>query len=384
MSNYAFVACRRAADNRGRLANVRRQQVSDAFFETSAPDSPFDPQSWPLWVVEGTIDFPTRLPVSSTGSPCAQLVLCLGGEDADGFVQLRAHDRDQLAQASWWSANEHWVYDCRGLVRAPQALSALMRGSELYEHAADRLTLWSGYPVQVLSVGFTYNEDMLRKCAAGELTEYDSTSGGEYTFRVNPPKNIDSDSFFAPPAVALEAIRWFRHAMLAKRTLEQFLYYYIALESISRHVPGVSRVPRQDAEGNELEDLETEEAAAIKHLLRRRGLPLDGRPVLAKIRGRIAHGNSDWPTIMAAHNNMAALQRLAADGIALVYGLDPVKLQVMQPSPVFTLAHSLRVPYSAEDNPTVSWGGFLSDTQADYVARAKQLIPADAPPQPSN
>jgi hypothetical protein len=252
-----------------------------------------------------------------------------------------------------------------------------MRGSELYEHAADRLALWSGYPVQVLGVGFTYNEDMLRKCAAGELTEYDSTTGGEYTFRVNPPKNIDGVTLFSPPPVALEAIRWFRHAMLAKRTLDQFLYYYISLESISKHVPGVARGPRRDAQGNELQGLETQEAAAIKHLLQRRGLPPDGRRVLAEIRARIAHGNSDWPTIMAAHNNMAALQRLAADGIALVYGMDPLKLFVMQPSPVLTLAPDLRALYSAQDNPTVSWGGFLSDAHADYVARVKQLVPTD-------
>jgi hypothetical protein len=144
-----------------------------------------DPRSWPLWVVEGTIDLPARLPASSTGSQVAQLVVSLGGEDPDGFMQLRPHDRDRLAQMSWWSATERWVYDYRGLVRALDAVSALTRGSELYEHVADRMTLWSGNPVQVLAVCFTYNEDMLRKCAAGELTEYDSTTGGEYTFPVN-------------------------------------------------------------------------------------------------------------------------------------------------------------------------------------------------------
>jgi hypothetical protein len=223
-------------------------------------------------------------------------------------------------------------------------------------------------------VRFTYNEDMLRRCVVGEFTEYDSTTGGEYTFRVNPPKNPRAEGLFAPPPVALEAIRWFRHGMLATRTLDQFLFYYIALESIAQHVPGVVPGPRRDAQGNEVEGLESQQAAAIKHLLHRRGLPLDGRRTLAEIRARIAHGNTAWSTIVAAHANMSAVQRLAADGIALVYGMDPATLLVMQPSPVLALAPQVRAPYSARDNPTSSWGSLLSDVHRDCVARAKQLI----------
>jgi len=43
--------------------------MSDA--EPSTPsniDRDFDPQLWPLWVVEGKIDLPVRLPSSPTGS----------------------------------------------------------------------------------------------------------------------------------------------------------------------------------------------------------------------------------------------------------------------------------------------------------------------------
>jgi hypothetical protein len=344
---------------------------------TTTIDEGADQRSWPLWVVEGTIDFPVRLPASAAGAQVTQLVVSLGGEDPDGFMQLRPHDRDHLAKTSWWSARERWVYDCRALVRAPDASSALARGIELYEHAADRLTLWSGYPVQVLGVGFTYNEDMLRDCAAGRLTEYEGTTGGEYTCGVNPPKNLGNAALLAPPPVALEAIRWFRHAMLATRTLDQFLFYYIALESIAKHMPGVVRGQRRDAKGNELEDLESQEAAAIKQLLQRRGLPPDGRRNLAEIRARIAHGNTDWPTIVAAHANMATVQRLAGDGIALVYGLDPATLLVMEPNPLLALAPLFRAQYSAQDNPTSSWGSFLSDTHAEHVARAKQFGPSD-------
>lgn len=298
----------------------------------------------------------------------------LGGEDPDGFVQLRPQDRDRFAKMSMWSATARWAYDCRGLVRAPDAMSALTRGAELCEHVADRLTLWSGYPVVVLSVRFTYNEGMLKDCAAGKASEYDSTTGGDYAFRVNTPKNLANVALFSPPTIALEAIRWFRHAMLATRTLDQFLFYYIALESIAKHVPGVTRGPRRDAEGNMIDGLESQEAAAIKLLLQRRKLPPDARRTLAEIRGRIAHGNTDWPTIAAAHANMAAVQRLACDGIALVYGVEPDTLLVMAPSPFVALAPQLRAHYSAEDNPTNSWGGFLSDAHADYVHRAKQSV----------
>ncbi len=353
--------------------------MSDTSDTKSSTASMIDPlagsRSWPLWVVEGTIDIPVRLPASSTGSQVAQFAVSLGGEDPDGFMQLRPHDRDQLAQMSWWSATERWVYDCRGLVRAPDALSALTRGSELYEHVADRITLWSGYPVQVLAVGFTYNEDMLRKCAAGELTEYDCTTRGEDTFQINPPKNLANMALFAPPPLALEAIRWFRHGMLATRTLDQFLFYYIALESIAKHVPGVIRGPRRDPKGNERKGLESQEAAAIRYLLQRRGLPPDYRRTLAEIRGRIAHGrHTDWPTIVAAHRNMAAEQRLPGDGIALVYGMDPATLLVMEPTPLLGLATLLSAEYSVQDNPMSAWGSFLSDAHAEYVDRAKQFV----------
>jgi len=337
-------------------------------------DQVADQSLWPLWVVEGTIDFPAKLPSNATGAQVAQLVVSLGGEDPDGFMQLRPHDRDQLDKMSWWSATARWAYDCRGLVRAPDAMSALTRGAELYEHVADRITLWGGYPVQVLWVRFTYNEDMLRSCAAGKATEYDSTTGGEYTFRVNRPKNFANVALLSPPAVALEAIRWCRHAMLATRTLDQYLFYYIALESIAKHVPNVERGPRHDARGNEIDGLESHEAAAIKHLLQRRGHSPDGRRTLAEIRARIAHGNTDWPTIAAAHANMAAVQRLACDGIALVYGIDPDTLLVMAPSPVLALAPLLKAQYSAQDNPTNSWGGFLGDAHTRYVAQAKQVV----------
>lgn len=342
-------------------------------------DQAADQQPYPLWVVEGTIDFPAILPASATGAQVAHLVVSLGGDDPDGFMQLRPHDRDQLAKLSWWSAAERWVYDGRALVRAPDAISALARGTELYEHVADRLTLWSGYPVQVLTVRFTYNENMLRDCAAGKRAEYDSTTGGEFTFRVNPPKNVGNVALLAPPAVALESVRWFRHAMLATRTLDQFLFYYIALESIAKHVPGVVRGPRRDAQGNQLEgDLESQEAAAIKHLLQRRGLLPDGRRTLAEIRARIAHGNTDWALIVAAHANMTAVQRLAADGIALVYGVDPTTLLVMEPNPVLLLAPQLRAQYSAQGNPTTAWGGLLSDAHAAYVAHAKQSVHSES------
>lgn len=346
---------------------------------TLATDQSAEQSPWPLWVVEGSIDFPAKLPPNASGARVAKLVVNLGGEDPDGFMQLRPHDRDQLANMSWWSATERWAYDCRGLVRAPDAMSALRRGAELYEHVADRTMLLCGYPVQVLSVGFTYNEDMLRSCAAGKATEYESTTGGEYTFSVNLPMNFANVALLSPPAVALEAIRWCRHAMLATRTLDQFLFYYIALESIAKHVPGVVQGPRRDACGNEIDGLESQEAAAIKHLLQRRGLPPDGRRTLAGIRGRIAHGNTDWPTIETAHANMAVVQRLACDGIALVYGVDPDTLLVMAPSPFLAIAPHLRAQYSAQDNPTNSWGGFLSDAHMDYVAKAKQRVaPAGA------
>ncbi len=323
-----------------------------------------------LYVVEGTVDLPIQLNAQPP-KPVAHVFVSLGGEDPDGFVQMRPLDRERAMSSVWWSPSERIIYECRALVRAPEATLALLRGMELYEHVADRLTLLSGYPVEVVAVRYTYNEDMLKRCIAGEITEYEATTGGEETFRTQLPKNAHLPGLMMPPAVALEALRWFRHAMLATRTLDQYLFYHIALESIARHVPDVERGPRRDAAGKEEAGLESPEAAAVKFLLQRRNLPLEGRRTLATIRGRIAHGDTDVETVQMAHANMRAIQRLVADGIAMVCGISPEAFAIMEPSPVQFMAPLGRAQYSAEDDPTTRWGGLLSDVHSKYVVAAK-------------
>lgn len=335
--------------------------------ESTAP-----PQAMSLWVVEGTVDFPVQLKMQ-TPKRVAHMFVNLAGEDPDGFVQMRPLDRNRAMSSVFWSSSHRIIYECRALVRAPEVGLALMRGTELYEHVADRLTLLSGYPVEVVAVGFIYNEDLLRRCIAGEIREYEATTGGEQAFRTQLPRNAHLPSLMMPPPVALEALRWFRHAMLATRTLDQYLFYHIALESIAEHVPGVERGPRRNPDGQEEEGLESQVAAAIKFLLQRRNLPLEGRRTLATIRARIAHGNTDSETFQIAHANMRVIQRLAADGIAMVYGINPEALAVMEPSPVQFMAPILRAQYSAQDDPTSRWGGLLSDAHCKYVADAKRL-----------
>jgi hypothetical protein len=197
---------------------------------------------------------------------------------------------------------------------------------------------------------------------------------GEDTLRVNPPKNAGHQAIFAPPPVTLEAMRWFRHGMLSVRILDQFLFYYIALESIAKHVPGVVRGPRRDAKGKEIEGRESKESASIKYLLQRRGLPFDARRILAEIRGKIAHGNTDLSTVLAAHANMTIVQRLAIDGIALVYGIDPTNLRVMEPNALLSMAPQMSAAYTTSNNPISSWGGFLSEAHTDYVTRARKFV----------
>ena len=343
-------------------------------------DDRIDATKMHLWVVEATVDLPACLKMDANRSPTA-IYVSLGGEDPDGFVEMRPLDQERANSSVFWSAREPIAYECRALVRTPGAPYALMRGRELFEHLADRLTLLVGYPVRVLTVGYTYDEDMLKQCIAGEILEYDATTGGEESFRTQLPKNAHWQQLLIPPKSALEAIRWFRHGMTVSRKVDQYLCYYIALESIAKHVPGVTRGPRHNSKGEKKPGLETQENAAIRYLISRHpSLPPDAKKTLATIRARIAHGNADLQTLDLASANLPALQRLAADGIALVYGLDPTLFNVLRPSPIEFLAPLLRASYSPEHDPAKRWGGLLSDAFARYLEEAGRL----GPPQPSN
>jgi hypothetical protein len=214
------------------------------------------------------------------------------------------------------------------------------------------------------------------------MTEFDATSGGQEYFRTQPAKNAHLQRLLIPPEQALEAIRWFRRAMAAATRVEQYLFFYIALESIAKHVPGVSRSARRDGEGIETDGLESQENAAIKHLLSRRlGLSPTAKKTLATIRARIAHGNADLETLELAHANLPVLQRLVLDGIALVYGIEPEHLNALAPSPIKLLAPMGRARYSPDDHPAKRWGQLLTDSFARYLeARSKLLAESTAPP----
>ena len=337
-----------------------------------------------LWVVEGELDIPVCLR-SPDNALLTHFCLNLGGDNPDGFVQMRHLDQERASNSVFWSQSEPIIYKCRALVSASEAPLALMRGMELYEHVADRLTLMTGYPLRVLSVGYTYNEEELKDCIAGKASEYSMTTGGEETFRTQPPKNGQQQHqrLLLPPKTALEALRWFRHGMTATRRVDQYLYYYIALESIAKHIPGVTRSPRHNNVGEVEEacptcgtggELETQENAAIKYLISRHpNLPAGAKNTLARIRARIAHGNTDIQTLELARKNLNAVQRLAADGIALVYGIDPTKFHVLAPSPIEFMAPLGKALYSVEENPVKSWGSLLSDVFTDYLEKAKIL-----------
>lgn len=326
-----------------------------------------------LWVAEATLDVPVHLP-GDTSRSLAAMYISLGGEDPDGFVQMRPIDVHRATNSVFWSAREPITHECRALLRAPNAALALMRGKELFEHLADRLTLFTGYPVRVLTVGFTYDEDMLRQCIAGEIREYDATTGGEECFSTQPPKNAHLQQLLIPPKAALEAIRWFRRAMSENRRVDQYLFLYIALESIARYVPGVTRGPRRDGGGTAAQGhLESQENAAIRYLISRHpSLPETANKTLRSIRARIAHGSTDLKTLELAHANLPVLQRLVADGIALVYGVDPGQFNVLEPSPIRFLAPICRAQYSAEENPAKRWGDLLSDAFNWYLDAAKR------------
>jgi hypothetical protein len=347
-------------------------------------DAAFADSKMHLWVVEATADLPVCLKADTSRSLSAMYV-SLGGVDPDGFVEMRPIDAERATSSVFWSAQEPIAYECRALVRAPEAALALMRGKELFEHLADRLTLLTGYPVRTLNVGYTYDEDMLRQCISGEIREYDATTGGQECFKTQLPKNAHFQQLLIPPKSALEAIRWFRRGMTATMQVDQYLFYYIALESIAKHVPGVARGPRRNSKGEEQPGLETHENAAIRYLISRHSsLPPKAKNTLATIRARIAHGNADLETLELASANLPALQRLVADGIALVYGVDPARFNVLTPSPVKFLAPLLRAQYSPEEDPRKRWGGLLSDAFARYMEAAKVAAPQEAPQPPNN
>ena len=46
------------------------------------------------------------------------------------------------------------------------------------------------------------------------------------------------------------------------------------------------------------------------------------------------------------------------------------------------LAPKLSAQYSSQEDPTVSWGGYLSDAHAEYVAHAKEFVVTKDSTQP--
>jgi hypothetical protein len=234
---------------------------------------------------------------------------------------------------------------------------------------ADRLTLLIGYPVRVITIKNAYDEDMLKECIDGRSTEYPYTAGcGEQHLLTQLPMNAHLGQLLNPPKSAFEAIRWFRQGMTAARKIEQYLYYYLALESIAEHVPGVIREHRRNSKGDEENGLETPENAALRYLiLRYPSLPPNIHIKLRKIRGRIAHGNTNTKTLDLAITNLPLLQRLVADGIALAYGLDPASFNVLQPNPIESIVPCINASYSPNEDPTRRWGGLLSDAFARYL-----------------
>jgi hypothetical protein len=331
-----------------------------------------------LWIVEGKIDIPICIDVPA-GKGVTSLFVALAGNDIDGFVELRPLDQHRATTSLFWNPVE---YELRAGIRAADSAIALLRGKELIEHLADRLMLLTGYPVRPLSVGFVYNEDQLKACLSGTLHEYEATTGGEEAFRTQRPKNMALQHLLAPPAEAVEAIRRFRHAMSHERKADQFLTYYIALESIAKHVPGVTPSQKLCRDCGKDLGTETQENAAIKHLISRHpSLPAKTRGALAKIRARIVHGNADAETLQLASANLPLVQRLAADGIALVIGVDPASLNFLAPSWIDFMAPIGRATYSIESNPSKPWGGLLSDRFKECVSRHSK--PAGKAKQPS-
>jgi hypothetical protein len=327
-------------------------------------DDMVDKTKMHLWVVEAIID----IPVYPIG-PSFIIPASFGDKDPDGFIQMRPIDLKRANSSVLWSASKPVAYECRALVRVPEIQYAMERGWELFERLADRLTLLVGYPVRVVTLKNAYDEDMLKECIDGRCAGYPYAAGcGEQHLLTQLPMNAHLGQLLNPPKSAFEAIRWFRQGMTASRKVDQYLYYYIALESIAKHVPGVIREHRRNSKGDEVNGLETQENAAIRYLISHYpSLPPDTKKTLATIRARIVHGNPDTQTLDLASEKLPLLQRLVADGIALVYGLNPASFNVLQPSPIGLVVPCIDASYSPDEDPTKRWGGLLSDVFARYL-----------------
>lgn len=330
-------------------------------------DDMVDETEMHLWVVEAIID----IPVYPVG-PSFILPASFGDEDPDGFIQMRPIDLKRANNPVLWSASKPVAYECRALVRVPEIEYAMERGWELFERLADRLTLLVGYPVRVITIKNAYDEDMLKECIAGRNTGYPYAAGcGEQYLQTQQPMNAHLGQLLNPPKSAFEAIRWFRQGMTASRKVDQYLYYYIALGSIAKHVPGVTRELRRNSKVDE-DKFESYENAALRYLVSRdTSLPPDTHIKLRKIRGQIAHGDTNTQILDLASEKLPLLQRLVADGIALVYGLDPASFNIIQPNPIDLIIPCIDAIYSQDQDPSMRWGGLLSDAFASYCQQKK-------------
>lgn len=342
-------------------------------------DNMVDETEMHLWVVEATIDLPSCFTLDPNRSPALIHGSLHEGNDPDGFVEMRPLDQENANSSVLWSPSKPVAHECRLLVKAAEPEIAMERGVELFEHLADRFTLLIDYPVRVITIGSAYDEDMLKECIAGNNGEYSSTAAmGEMFVPTGLPINMHLGQLMNPPKLALEALRWFRRGMTTSRKIDQYLFFYIALESIARqlpgHVPGVTREPRRDNEGKEVKDCkgnvipESPENAGIRYLISRYpDLEQNTKRTLSSTRARIAHGSTDPKILQLAGEKLPLLKRLLADGIALAYGLNPTSLKIHPPNPIEMVVIPINTSYSPAEDPTKRWGGLLSDAFARYL-----------------
>jgi hypothetical protein len=344
-----------------------------------------------IWVLDGTIDFPVQTPRNDSGALTESMYLFLGGQDIDGFVETRPADNERSSKSVFWTASSPLVWRLRASVRAVDVAGGIIRGAELMEHVADRLAFMSGEMVRPLSIGMVYNEDQLRECMAGRREEFDCTTGGEFAFRTQHIRNAAfAHRILAPRPEALTALRWFRRGMSFQEKVDQFVAFYFALESIAEHLPDVQAEPLRCREcGAQYGESRT--TAGIASLIARHtNFPPNARQHLAMLRARIVHGTANDDIRYNAAANAAAVQRLAADGIATVLGIDPAQINFginplgglggLQPS-VLPL---MRGKYDEQHSPLAEWGGRLhSDVFSEVSQHLTAQMLGTTPPSES-
>jgi hypothetical protein len=324
-----------------------------------------------LWVLEGSLDLPIYFSRQNPDDKnvVRGMFIDFSGQSGDGVIEFRAEDAARINQSVWWSRDEPVRFDFRASVRAGSMIDAWLRSVDFLEQALDRLTVLAGEPAQILQAGLLYNESQLEECRVAKCSEFECTTHGVQTRKTSPFSNIHVIDRLQPSDRAKRALRWFRKGLLNENIEDRFLAFYFTLECISNDVKETVEKHHICQSCGKSTGISKAQTDGIKALIARYPeAPKSLFSKIGKVRASLVHGGD--PADRERVRQLEPIVRtLAADGIALSLGIDPVSVRVTDTSRM-DIIPIMRGVYDPKLDPANKWGRSMTAFLSELHARA--------------